>query len=114
MIGIIMFFTALFMLLIGFPVAFTFGAVSVLFGLIAGIVEIYTYADASMGITAIISEGLTEGMYMFDFMPHRIWSIMNNTILMAVPIVYFYGNCSSKNRTCRKTFRIYGIFIWRN
>lgn len=39
MIGIIMFFTALFMLLIGFPVAFTFAAVSVFFGIIAGIVE---------------------------------------------------------------------------
>jgi len=36
MIGIIMFFAALAMLLIGFPVAFTFGAVSVFFGLAAG------------------------------------------------------------------------------
>ena len=40
MVGIIMFFAALIMLLFGFPVAFTFAAVSVLFGIIAGIVEI--------------------------------------------------------------------------
>ena len=40
MIGIIMFFASLVMLLYGFPVAFTFAAVSLLFGVIAGIVEI--------------------------------------------------------------------------
>ena len=38
MIGIIMFFASLVMLLYGFPVAFTFAAVSLLFGVIAGIV----------------------------------------------------------------------------
>ncbi|PHO09550.1 C4-dicarboxylate ABC transporter [Malaciobacter canalis] len=111
MIGIIMFFTALFMLLIGFPVAFTFGAVSVFFGLIAGIVEIYSYADASMGITAIITEGLTEGMYMFDFMPHRIWSIMNNTILMAVPMFIFMGIVLQKTGLAERLLESMGFLF---
>ena len=39
MIGIVMFFAALVLLLLGFPVAFTFGAVAVIFGMIAGIFE---------------------------------------------------------------------------
>ena len=43
MIGIIMFFAALFMLLFGFPVAFTFGAVAVVFGMIAGVIESFMY-----------------------------------------------------------------------
>ena len=35
MIGIIMFFVALVMLLLGFPVAFTFGGVALIFGVFA-------------------------------------------------------------------------------
>ena len=65
MIGIIMFFCALVMLLIGFPVAFTFAAVSVLFGLIAGIAEI----GFDAGLIAGLTEGLVEGAAMFDYIP---------------------------------------------
>ncbi|MFT6352269.1 MAG: TRAP-type mannitol/chloroaromatic compound transport system permease large subunit, partial [Neptuniibacter pectenicola] len=61
MIGIVMFAVALLMLLVGFPVAFTFGGVALLFGVFA------------------------EGAEMFAFMPFRIQSIMENTVLMAVP-----------------------------
>ncbi len=85
MIGIIMFFAALAMLLIGFPVAFTFGAVSVFFGLAAGILE-----AISDGIP--LMEGLVDtGVDMFAFMPFRIYAIMQNTILMAVPLFIFMG-----------------------
>lgn len=85
MIGIVMFFAALCMLLIGFPVAFTFGAVSVFFGLSAGILEAYTEGYPLL-------EGLVDvGVDMFAFMPFRIYSIMQNTILMAVPLFIFMG-----------------------
>jgi len=85
MIGIVMFFTALCMLLIGFPVAFTFGAVAVFFGLSAGILEAITDGIPLM-------EGLVDtGVGMFGFMPFRIYSIMQNTILMAVPLFIFMG-----------------------
>lgn len=67
MIGIIMFGVCLLMLLWGFPVAFTFGGVALLFGLIA------------------------EGPQLFAFMPYRIMSIMENTTLMAVPLFIFMG-----------------------
>lgn len=74
MIGIIMFFTALLLLLFGFPVAFTFGGVAVLFGLIA------------------------EGPELFAFMPYRIFSIMENTVLMAIPLFVFMGVVLQKTR----------------
>ncbi|XPV68424.1 MAG: TRAP transporter large permease [Halarcobacter sp.] len=111
MIGIIMFFTALCMLLIGFPVAFTFAAVSVFFGLIAGIVEIYTYADASMGITSILSEGVVEGIAMFDFMPFRIYSIQQNTILMAIPMFIFMGIVLQKTGLAEKLLESMGFLF---
>lgn len=107
MIGIIMFFTALFMLLIGFPVAFTFGAVSVVFGIIAGIVEI----EFDGGLVAGLIEGFEEGMYMFDFMPHRIWSIMNNTILMAVPMFIFMGIVLQKTGLAERLLESMGFLF---
>jgi tripartite ATP-independent transporter DctM subunit len=67
MIGIIMFLVALLLLLLGFPVAFTFGGVALVFGVLA------------------------EGWDLFAFMPFRIYSIMQNTVLMAVPLFIFMG-----------------------
>lgn len=67
MIGIIMFFAALVLLLFGFPVAFTFGGVALLFGV------------------------FSQGAEIFAFMPFRIYSIMENTVLMAIPLFIFMG-----------------------
>lgn len=74
MIGIVMFMVALFALLIGFPVAFTFGGIALIFGLWA------------------------EGPDMFAFMPYRIQSIMQNTVLMAVPLFVFMGLVLQKTK----------------
>lgn len=104
MIGIIMFFVALVALLFGFPVAFTFGAVSVVFGLIAGIVEALSYDQSVM-------EGIIEGINMFAFMPHRIYSIMNNTILMAVPLFIFMGIVLQKSRLAEKLLESMGFLF---
>ena len=103
MVGIIMFFAALFMLLFGFPVAFTFGAVSVIFGLIAGIVEI--------GVDGSLVEGLVVGKNMFAFMPHRIWSIMNNTILMAIPLFIFMGIVLQKTKLAERLLESMGFLF---
>ncbi len=67
MIGVLMFVTALLLLLFGFPVAFTFGGVALLFGV------------------------FSEGAQIFAFMPFRIQSIMENSVLMAVPLFIFMG-----------------------
>ncbi|MGM0519511.1 MAG: TRAP transporter large permease [Campylobacterota bacterium] len=111
MIGIIMFFAALCMLLVGFPVAFTFAAVSVFFGMIAGIVEIYRYADPDMAMTSIVLEGLNEGVFMFDFMPYRIMSIMQNTILMAVPMFIFMGIILQKTGLAERLLESMGFLF---
>ena len=107
MIGIIMFFTALCMLLIGFPVAFTFGAVSVMFGLIAGIVEI----GFDEGLIVGFVEGLAEGVAMFDFMPFRIYSIMQNTILMAIPMFIFMGIVLQKTGLAERLLESMGFLF---
>jgi len=74
MIGITMFFVALVMLLFGFPVAFTFGGIALLFGVFA------------------------DGPEMFAFMPYRIQSIMENSVLMAVPLFIFMGIVLQKTK----------------
>ncbi len=103
MVGIIMFFAALLMLLFGFPVAFTFGAVAVVFGFIAGIVEI--------GVDGSLIEGLMVGKNMFAFMPHRIWSIMNNTILMAIPLFIYMGIVLQKTKLAERLLESMGFLF---
>ncbi|NLS14377.1 TRAP transporter large permease subunit [Vibrio sp. SM6] len=84
MIGIIMFFVALFALLLGFPVAFTFGGIALIFGVWA------------------------EGWEMFAFMPYRIESIMRNTVLMAVPLFVFMGLVLQKTRLAEQLLESMG------
>ena len=84
MIGIIMFFVALFMLLLGFPVAFTFGGVALIFGVFA------------------------EGFDMFAFMPFRIQSYMENTVMMAVPLFVFMGIVLQKTQLAEQLLEAMG------
>jgi len=111
MIGIVMFFTALVMLLIGFPVAFTFAAVSVLFGLIAGISEIYLAGGFDAGFLIALMDGLTEGIAMFDYMPFRVFSIQQNTILMAIPMFIFMGIVLQKTGLAEKLLESMGFLF---
>ncbi|MFO7813018.1 MAG: TRAP transporter large permease subunit [Pelovirga sp.] len=104
MVGIIMFFAALVMLLLGFPVAFTFGAVSVFFAMIGGIVESLQYGGT-------ILQGFTIGKDMFGFMPFRIFSIMQNTILMAVPLFIFMGIILQKTRLAERLLESMGFLF---
>jgi len=87
MIGLVMFGVALVMLLVGFPVAFTFGGVAVFFGLLA------------------------EGTKIFSLMPHRIWSIMNNTILMAIPLFIFMGIVLQKSKLAERLLESMGFLF---
>jgi tripartite ATP-independent transporter DctM subunit len=87
MIGLIMFGAALILLLAGFPVAFTFGGVALVFGLIA------------------------EGTHIFALMPHRIWAIMNNTILMAIPLFIFMGIVLQKSKLAERLLESMGFLF---
>jgi tripartite ATP-independent transporter DctM subunit len=74
MLGIIMFLVALAFLMLGFPVAFTFAGIAVIFGVIA------------------------EGFDLFAFMPYRIFGVMQNSILMAIPLFIFMGVVLEKTK----------------
>ena len=82
-----MFAVALLLLIVGFPVAFTFGGVAVFFGLLA------------------------EGPDIFSLMPHRIWSIMNNTILMAIPLFIFMGIVLQKSNLAERLLESMGFLF---
>ncbi len=69
MIGIYMFIAALILLLIGFPVAFAFGSAAV--------------------ITAYFTPDV--GLDVFTLLPYRIYGIMQNFTLIAVPLFIFMG-----------------------
>ena len=104
MIGIWMFFTGLGMLFIGFPVAFTFGAVAVFFGMAAGIIEAFSDGE-------LLIDGIDNGLMMFAMMPHRIWSIMNNTILMAIPLFILMGLILQKTKLAERLLESMGYLF---
>ncbi len=65
--AIAMFAVAMVALLLGYPVAFTLGAVALLFG--------------SVGL----------GIDFFSLLPLRIWGVLTNFTLLAVPLFVFMG-----------------------
>ncbi len=105
MVGVIMFFAALIMLSIGFPVAFTFGSVSIFFGILAAIVEL------TPDITFVYV--MDEFLSMFSMMPFRIYSIMNNTILMAIPLFIFMGIILQKSDLAERLLEAMGTLFGR-
>ena len=111
MIGLVMFFTALFMLLIGFPVAFTFAAVAVFFGILAGFLTIYDDGGFDVSVMSGLSEGWIEGIEMFDYMPFRIYSIQQSTILMAIPMFIFMGIVLQKTGLAEKLLESMGFLF---
>lgn len=64
---LLMFGSLFILLLLGFPVSFTLGGVSLIFGL------------------------LTFGFNFFNLLPLRIWGIMTNYVLLAVPLFIYMG-----------------------
>ena len=64
---LILFLVLFVLLLMGFPVAFTLGGVSILLGL------------------------MTFGSDFFNLLPLRIWGVMTNYVLLAVPLFVYMG-----------------------
>ncbi len=77
MIGMLMFLAALVFLLVGVPVAFAFGAVAILFALLFP---------------------WDVGLQVFELLPFRIYGIMQNFTLMAVPLFIFMGLVLEKSK----------------
>jgi tripartite ATP-independent transporter DctM subunit len=104
MIGLIMFFVALVVLAIGYPVAFSFGAVSLYFGAIAAWFEIIPDGGT-------IAEWWEEFLSMFSMMPFRIYSIMTNKILMAIPLFIFMGIILQKSQLAERLLESMGTLF---
>jgi tripartite ATP-independent transporter DctM subunit len=105
MIGLIMFAAALLLLVIGFPVAFTFGAVSIYFGALAALFELLPDG----GVT--VADWWDEFLSMFSMMPFRIYSIMTNKILMAVPLFIFMGIVLQKSHLAERLLESMGTLF---
>ena len=89
MLGIIMFFVALALLVTGFPVAFIFGGVAILFGTLA------------------------EGIGIFSLLPYRIYDIMTNSVLMAIPLFIFMGVILQKTKLAEQLLESMGHLFGR-
>ncbi|MGD9189880.1 MAG: TRAP transporter large permease subunit, partial [Desulfobacteraceae bacterium] len=103
MVGIVMFFAALVLLVAGYPVAFTFGAVALVFGGIAVFIEL------TPGISLL--PFAVEFVSMFSMMPFRIYSIMTNTILMAIPLFILMGIILQKSELAERLLESMGILF---
>jgi len=80
MIALVMFVVALFLLLLGIPVAFAFGGVAMMFAFVVPDV----------------------GFEVFNILPFRIYGIMSNTTLMAVPLFIMMGLILEKSGMAEK------------
>jgi tripartite ATP-independent transporter DctM subunit len=87
--GVIMFAVAVVLLLIGFPVAFTLGAVALLFG------------------------GCFLEWNEFQLLPMRIWGVMTNFTLLAVPLFVFMGVMLEKSGLAEELLETMGRLFGR-
>lgn len=86
---ITMFLTLMVLLLLGYPVAFTLGSVALLFG------------------------GLFLGLEFFTLLPLRIWGIMTNFTLLAVPLFIFMGVILDKSGLAEDLLETMGLLFGR-
>ena len=87
---ILMFLTLMVLLMVGYPVAFTLGSVALLFG------------------------SLFLGVDFFQLLPLRIWGIMTNFMLLAVPLFIFMGIIMNKAGLAEDLLETMGLLfgIW--
>ena len=69
---ILMFAAAIMMLMLGFPVAFTLAGVALAFAFMAGELGFFRIAT-------------------LNFLPQRVWAVLNNTVIVAAPLFIFMG-----------------------
>ncbi|RMD86886.1 MAG: TRAP transporter large permease subunit [Calditrichaeota bacterium] len=84
-----LFLTLFMLLLLGYPVAFTLGGVSFLFGL------------------------MTFGINFFNLLPMRIWGIMTNYVLIAVPLFIYMGVMLEKSGLAEELLETMALLFGR-
>src|SRR5210317_1539837 len=85
--ALFMFVALIGLLLLGYPVAFSIGAVALLFGIPA------------------------LGMEFFDLLPLRIWGVMTNFTLLAVPLFVFMGVMLEKSGLAEDLLETMGLLF---
>ncbi len=93
-LGMAMFAGALVLLSVGFPVAFSLGGVAILFALIGAAVGEFSFS-------------------FFNAMPSRIFGIMANYTLLAIPYFIFLGSMLEKTGIAEKLLETMGILFGR-
>lgn len=86
---IVMFVLLIFLLLLGYPVAFSLGAIAFLFG------------------TVFLGTGF------FDLLPLNIWGVMTNFTLLAVPLFIFMGIVLDKSGLAEDLLETMGLLFGR-
>lgn len=86
---IMMFVTLMVMLLVGYPVAFTLGAVAMFYG------------------------SIFLGMDFFQLLPLQIWGVMTNFTLLAVPLFVFMGIMLDKSGLAEDLLETMGLLFGR-
>jgi len=87
--ALVMFGVVVVLLLLGYPVAFTLGAVAMAFG------------------------GIFLGLDFFDLLPLRIWGIMTNFTLLAVPLFVLMGVILEKSGLAEDLLETMGMLFGR-
>lgn len=80
-----MFFSLFFFLLLGFPVAFTLSGTALIFAVIGHLLDVFILSD-------------------LNFIPMRIWGIMQNFTLVAVPMFVMMGVLLEKSGVAEELF----------
>lgn len=93
-LGIAMFAGALCLLSLGFPVAFSLGGVAIIFALIGSAVGEFSFS-------------------FFNAMPSRIFGIMSNYTLLAIPYFIFLGSMLEKTGIAEKLLETIGMLFGR-
>jgi tripartite ATP-independent transporter DctM subunit len=89
MMPLFLFITLFAMLMFGFPVAFTLGGVSLIFGY------------------------FTFGMNFFNLLPLRIWGVMTNYVMIAVPLFVFMGVMLEKSGLAEELLETMALLFGR-
>lgn len=89
LLPILMFLVLFALLIFGYPVAFTLGGVSLLFGLI------------------------TLGTNFFNLLPLRIWGVMSNYVLIAVPLFVYMGVMLEKSGLAEELLETMALLFGR-
>ena len=104
MLGIVMFAAAVAMLLIGFPVAFSFGGVAVLFALLGS-----DLLSVVAGIDLPWEPAFRAAR--LNILPQRIYGFMSNYNLVAVPFFVFMGVMLEKSGLAEDLLETMGMLF---